>query len=83
MGDLRVGDRTRHGRIVGIQEETEHLRGFAWVERQCADGTVEREQVYLDELQTECGVATNSGPCTRIRGHLSPTHWHIGEATDG
>lgn len=47
---LRVGDVLPQGRVVGIQESTPNLRGFAWVERRCADGTVERETFYLDEL---------------------------------
>ena len=28
---------------------------------------------------TSCGAPTTLGPCTRPKGHLSESHWHIGD----
>lgn len=50
---LRVGDVVRQGRIVALQEATANLRGYAWVQRKCPDGTIEREMFWLEELASQ------------------------------
>lgn len=34
---------------------------------------------HSGEAPPDCGEPAVGGPCTRAKGHLSPTHWHIGE----
>lgn len=52
MSNIKVGDVFPQGRVVKVREEEP---AYAWLERQCSDGTVEREAFWIHELRGEQG----------------------------
>jgi len=56
---IQIGDHVRNlltsrrGRVVSLFPGNKEIKAHAWIEKTCADGTVERECCWLTDLTSE------------------------------